>query len=402
MIENFSNVEAQLASKYVVKRVQSGEEEAFSLKVVGKSMMPTIRHGDHVCVIPYGNKKCEIGDIVCYYNGSYFVLHRIVDIMEKEGTTYYEIKGDNMPIADWKLVTREQILGYYAEKNSPFLAIYYLSSYLVNVVTYISEITEFLYHICPENLIKKGVYKSEKLCFTVIVYRQGTGYALEVFSGESRETFYFDSLEEIKGHLYSVLFHADSFRNLFSECISFHAGGVLVNGKLISVIGRSGQGKSTLLYYLAKQGNEYLSDEKLYIRQDQDRLEVLPFYSPIMLRSDIGSAEKNIEEIIVQKEDYSEKKYTSQVNKVPFAPFELRGVMVVPRWEKEAELKVKKLCTQDAFSTMMENMHKGNTLKGGAVKIILNMISQIDFYEIQYSNIDECLSKLYQLIDTGR
>ena len=60
MIENFSNVEAQLASKYVVKRVQSGEEEAFSLKVVGKSMMPTIRHGDNVCVLPYGNKKCEI------------------------------------------------------------------------------------------------------------------------------------------------------------------------------------------------------------------------------------------------------------------------------------------------------------------------------------------------------
>ena len=51
----------------------------------------------------------EIGDVIQYWTGEYFVIHRIVNIDNNERK--YQTKGDNNSVPDSKLVGTEQIRG---------------------------------------------------------------------------------------------------------------------------------------------------------------------------------------------------------------------------------------------------------------------------------------------------
>ncbi len=87
--------------------------------VVSGSMEPVFYRGDIVIVEKtnflgiqeFDPHDVQVGDIVVYdavwYNSP--VVHRIVNITEINGTTYYEIKGDNNNASDPYYATADQI-----------------------------------------------------------------------------------------------------------------------------------------------------------------------------------------------------------------------------------------------------------------------------------------------------
>ena len=87
--------------------------------VVSGSMEPVFYRGDIVAVQKadllgiqeFNPKDVQVGDIVVY-NAKWFnqpVIHRIIDSKEINGTTVYEIKGDNNNRSDPYYVTADQI-----------------------------------------------------------------------------------------------------------------------------------------------------------------------------------------------------------------------------------------------------------------------------------------------------
>lgn len=87
--------------------------------VVSGSMEPAFYRGDIVAVQKadllgiqeFNPKDVQVGDIVVY-NAKWFnqpVIHRIIDSKEINGTTVYEIKGDNNNRSDPYYVTADQI-----------------------------------------------------------------------------------------------------------------------------------------------------------------------------------------------------------------------------------------------------------------------------------------------------
>lgn len=72
------------------------------------SMEPVINPGDIAILQKVeNNNELKIGDIIEYNAGTYFIVHRIINIENSK----YKTKGDNNNAADTKLVSFEQIKG---------------------------------------------------------------------------------------------------------------------------------------------------------------------------------------------------------------------------------------------------------------------------------------------------
>lgn len=87
--------------------------------VVSGSMEPVFYRGDIVIVQKadmlgiheFDPDSVQVGDIVVY-DASWFsspVIHRVINITEINGTTYYEIKGDNNKVPDPYWVTSAEL-----------------------------------------------------------------------------------------------------------------------------------------------------------------------------------------------------------------------------------------------------------------------------------------------------
>ena len=60
------------------------------------------------------------------------------------------------------------------------------------------------------------------------------------------------------------------------ECLVFHAGLVVLDGRSVLLLGGKGSGKSTLSLWLARHGAKYFADEQVFIRLSDHRLEAFP------------------------------------------------------------------------------------------------------------------------------
>jgi signal peptidase len=77
------------------------------------SMQPQYEVGDIVIVDSVQEQNLLVGDIIQYidYDNTTRIIHRLVDIYEEEGTTYYVTKGDANDIPDFQPITKQRILG---------------------------------------------------------------------------------------------------------------------------------------------------------------------------------------------------------------------------------------------------------------------------------------------------
>lgn len=94
------------------------------INYTGPSMNPTLKAGDGLLVVPYGDKKIRIGDVVVFRDpeGKYNIVHRVVAVDSRGVTT----KGDNnINIDPWVLLP-DDIIGHVvsAQRKSRIVTIH--------------------------------------------------------------------------------------------------------------------------------------------------------------------------------------------------------------------------------------------------------------------------------------
>ena len=80
--------------------------------VVSNSMAPALHKGD-VVIVDKNPDNIQVGDILIY-KATWFpqpVIHRVISIKkDSKGNELYEMKGDNLPVSDPELVSKNQII----------------------------------------------------------------------------------------------------------------------------------------------------------------------------------------------------------------------------------------------------------------------------------------------------
>lgn len=84
------------------------------------SMEPKYNVGDLIIIKETPKEKIQVGDVINYIsaNGKDTITHRVVEILEKDGETYYKTKGDNNNAEDKELVNFNQVQGVLVFKIS--------------------------------------------------------------------------------------------------------------------------------------------------------------------------------------------------------------------------------------------------------------------------------------------
>lgn len=87
-----------------------------SFVVVSGSMMPTLDVNDLIFTIKEEKDKLQQGSIISFYQNDHIITHRINNVIEQDGQTYYETKGDNNNDIDDELVQYDDVVGRYLFK----------------------------------------------------------------------------------------------------------------------------------------------------------------------------------------------------------------------------------------------------------------------------------------------
>jgi signal peptidase I len=78
------------------------------VNTAGTSMYPVICSGDRIIVSP--DKKPILKDIIVFKRNDMMICHRVTKIFEKDGTKYFQTRGDSFCGLD-EPTTADQILG---------------------------------------------------------------------------------------------------------------------------------------------------------------------------------------------------------------------------------------------------------------------------------------------------
>lgn len=91
-----------------------------SFVIVSKSMEPTIMTGDAILTKKVKQENLKVNDIISFVQGNEIITHRIVDIVDENGTIKYKTKGDNNKNEDKEMVSYEKIEGEFQFKLDGF------------------------------------------------------------------------------------------------------------------------------------------------------------------------------------------------------------------------------------------------------------------------------------------
>jgi signal peptidase I len=94
------------------------ERGTVTLKVTGKSMHPTIKHGDVITLAAYGASTPRVGDIVAFSRGTKLWIHRIVRKAPGGSDTGIVTAGDGNEESDAP-VSLAAVLGRVVEVRQP-------------------------------------------------------------------------------------------------------------------------------------------------------------------------------------------------------------------------------------------------------------------------------------------
>ena len=106
-----------IAKSYLNKDEVPNVGGVLPLIVLTDSMYPQIESGDLIIckTIPAENVKVE--DVISFFdpagNGTSIVTHRVVEIVEQNGETFFRTRGDNNNTEDKDLVPAEKLVGLY-------------------------------------------------------------------------------------------------------------------------------------------------------------------------------------------------------------------------------------------------------------------------------------------------
>ena len=169
------------------------------------------------------------------------------------------------------------------------------------------------------------------------------------------------------------------------------------NGEAFIFSAKTNGGKSTLVFNLNYYGYNYISDDYAVI--DNDICSIVPVHLPIKLRTLIPTPEIASENVIVR--DYNPISIENYYLVRPFSfsenrSYRLRALFLLNRNDKVS--CINKLDYKDSYKNIILNS-KEPDMK--AVKriasISLNLIKQIDVYELSYKDTFQCWNMLKSL-----
>lgn len=87
------------------------------LIVLTDSMLPEISSGDLIITKHIDAEDVQVGDVIAFFDpaskGSSVVTHRVIEIVDDNGTTKWRTRGDNNNTEDRTLVPFENLVGIY-------------------------------------------------------------------------------------------------------------------------------------------------------------------------------------------------------------------------------------------------------------------------------------------------
>ena len=90
------------------------------LIVLTDSMHPEIESGDLIICKTIKAEDVKLDDVISFFdpagNGTSIVTHRVIEIVEEEGTLSFRTKGDNNNTEDKNLVPAENLVGIYKSR----------------------------------------------------------------------------------------------------------------------------------------------------------------------------------------------------------------------------------------------------------------------------------------------
>lgn len=85
--------------------------------VLTDSMYPNIKSGDLVICHTVDASEVKTDDVISFFdpagNGTSVVTHRVVEIVEENGSLFFRTRGDNNNVEDKDLVPSENLVGVY-------------------------------------------------------------------------------------------------------------------------------------------------------------------------------------------------------------------------------------------------------------------------------------------------
>ena len=92
----------------------------FPMIVLTDSMYPQISAGDLIICNTLDPEDVRVDDVISFFDpmgsGTSVVTHRVLDIVEENGTLSYRTKGDNNNAEDQVLVPQDKLVGIYRNR----------------------------------------------------------------------------------------------------------------------------------------------------------------------------------------------------------------------------------------------------------------------------------------------
>lgn len=92
----------------------------FPMIVLTDSMLPEISSGDLIICNTLEPEEVQVGDVISFFDpmgsGTSVVTHRVLEVIEEDGTLSYRTKGDNNNAEDQVLVPEENLVGIYRSR----------------------------------------------------------------------------------------------------------------------------------------------------------------------------------------------------------------------------------------------------------------------------------------------
>jgi signal peptidase len=89
----------------------------FPLIVLTDSMREEIKGGDLIICDTIDAEDIKVDDIISFFdpagNGTSIVTHRVIEVVEEDGTVMFRTKGDNNNTEDKQLVPADKLVGIY-------------------------------------------------------------------------------------------------------------------------------------------------------------------------------------------------------------------------------------------------------------------------------------------------
>ena len=110
-----------LIVKYIINPKETPDFLGYkTYEIVSRSMENTINKNDVIVVKDVPKTEIKLDDIIAFNNGEEVITHRVIDIENIDGKTFYTTKGDNNRYPDKDKITYEQIEGKYVFKINKF------------------------------------------------------------------------------------------------------------------------------------------------------------------------------------------------------------------------------------------------------------------------------------------